>query len=72
MVQAETGREVRLTTRKTREEVRKVEITIKAISKEIADLVREVQSQQSSEKDIYEKLANAIYSEMKRTKIAAV
>ena len=49
-----------------------MEITIKATPKEIADLVREVQSQQSSEKDISEKLVNAIYSEMKRTKIAAV
>ena len=59
-------------TRKTREEVRTVEITIKATPKEIADIVREVQSQQSSEKDISEKLANAIYSEMKRTKMAVV
>ena len=49
-----------------------MEITIKVTPKEIADIVREVQSQQSSEKDISEKLANAIYSEMKRTKMAVV
>ena len=56
--------------RQTREEVRTVEITIKATPKEIADLVKEVQSQQSSEKDIPEKLANEIYSAMKKTKMA--
>ena len=52
--------------------MRTLEITIKATPKEIADLVKEVQSQQSSEKDIPEKLANEIYSAMKRTKMAVM
>ena len=64
-----------------------MEITIKATPKEIADLVREVQSQQevtmmsisfditnrnTNDKDMSEKMADEIYSAMKRTKMAVV
>lgn len=64
-----------------------MEITIKATPKEIADLVREVQSQQKAtmmstsfditnrntdDKDMSEKMADEIYSEMKKTKMAVV